>query len=64
MPTKSHLYEYHLPFFPARRIIKTFITIKKIPSVNMVIGNVSMMRMGFNIAFKKASTKRKNEERC
>ena len=43
--------------FPARSIIKTFITKIKMPSVSIVIGNVSIINIGFTIAFKKARTK-------
>lgn len=44
---------------PASMIIKTFITSKKIPSVRMVIGKVSIIKIGFTIAFKKARTNEK-----
>jgi hypothetical protein len=43
----------------ARRIISTLITSKNIPNVTMVIGSVSIIRIGFTIAFRKARTKAK-----
>lgn len=43
----------------ASKIINTFITRRKIPRVRTVIGSVSMINIGFTIAFKIASTKAK-----
>ena len=41
----------------ASRMIKTFITKRNNPRVIMVSGNVKTIRIGFTIAFKKASAK-------
>ncbi len=42
---------------PASNIISTFIIIRKMPSVRMVMGSVNTISIGFTMAFKNASTK-------
>ncbi len=44
---------------PASKIINTFITKRKTPRVRIVIGWVSIINIGFTIAFKMARTKAK-----